>query len=367
MSQNSNFTETENPHPQNDNKLLSLKFNKKVGRVDGLSLHLETDATVIAGPNGIGKTTILHAIRNWVGTNSPRHHSTGESPIAYKTKNNSYINLVFLVGNRDGRHSGPGQVDHEGQVPDGSSFVRWFDQRDIAHARFVRDTLNADHRDPQLSILEDALKRTDAFRDVKISVSGGRLLFNKKGEDIYWGNLSSGERSIFTMFGVISQCIGTLSEPQSSPSILVLIDEVDLHLHPAWQRRIVPLLTSAFPTCQFIVTTHSPQVVGSVEARCVRLLSEEENGKTIAKVPMATKGIDSNFILETLMNSEERAPEADELIHQIVERIGQNRFDEARIAIENLRQLIEGDAPIFSRLNLQVELGSRRAKSVERK
>ena len=45
---------------------------------------------------------------------------------------------------------------------------------------------------------------------------------------------------------------------------LVLIDEIELHLHPRWQRSVIPNLEKTFPNCQFIVTTHSPQVLDSV-------------------------------------------------------------------------------------------------------
>ena len=52
--------------------------------------------------------------------------------------------------------------------------------------------------------------------------------------------------------------------PLSEGHAIVLIDELDLHLHPKWQRQIVHNLTKAFPRCQFIATTHSPQIIGEV-------------------------------------------------------------------------------------------------------
>jgi predicted ATP-binding protein involved in virulence len=59
-----------------------------------------------------------------------------------------------------------------------------------------------------------------------------------------------------------------------------MIDEVDMHLHPLWQQRVLKQLRDAFPKVQFIVTTHSPQVLTSIDASCVRLLKEEADPET---------------------------------------------------------------------------------------
>jgi predicted ATP-binding protein involved in virulence len=54
----------------------------------------------------------------------------------------------------------------------------------------------------------------------------------------------------------------------------VLIDEIDLHLHPAWQRLVASKLTETFPSCQFVVSTHSPQVFGEVDAESLMTMLE---------------------------------------------------------------------------------------------
>jgi predicted ATP-binding protein involved in virulence len=70
---------------------------------------------------------------------------------------------------------------------------------------------------------------------------------------------------------------GATAQPQDLRGI-VLLDEIDLHLHPHWQRRIVPLLRHVFPHVQFVVTTHSPLVVAGVEAHeIIRLRLEGEH------------------------------------------------------------------------------------------
>lgn len=84
---------------------------------------------------------------------------------------------------------------------------------------------------------------------------------------------------------------------------IVMIDEIDLHLHPRWQQTIVPSLTEAFPRVQFIVTTHSPQVLSTVEARCIRILDG-----SIVRVPEHSAGLRSDVILRNIQRT---SPEPD--------------------------------------------------------
>lgn len=87
---------------------------------------------------------------------------------------------------------------------------------------------------------------------------------------------------------------------QQTPGI-VLIDEIDLHLHPKWQRQIVPALRQTFPRVQFIITTHSPQVISTVEAENIRILSGED-----VTIPEYSEGIASNVALEMVQGTDSK-------------------------------------------------------------
>lgn len=104
--------------------------------------------------------------------------------------------------------------------------------------------------------------------------------------------------------------------PQQTSGI-VLIDEVDMHLHPEWQQRVMGSLLDAFPNIQFIVTTHSPQVLSTVERQSIRELVEEEldDGSKVVKgrVPgQQSRGVASNDLLAQLQytNPTPDVPEA---------------------------------------------------------
>lgn len=125
--------------------------------------------------------------------------------------------------------------------------------------------------------------------------------------------LSDGIRSVLAMIGDIAyRCIRLNPHlggeaPQKTEGV-VLIDEIDMHLHPHWQQVMIGQLREAFPKIQFIVTTHSPQVLTSVDASCIRLLrqaTDPETGTTVsevAPVTTQTRGVSSADLLARIMN-----------------------------------------------------------------
>ena len=124
--------------------------------------------------------------------------------------------------------------------------------------------------------------------------------------------LSDGIRSVLAMIGDIAYRAYKLNphlkaEAAREARGVVVIDEIDMHLHPLWQQRVLGQLREVFPNIQFVVTTHSPQVLTSVDASCVRLLKEEidpETGarKTLVKpVVLQTKGVASSDVLTQIM------------------------------------------------------------------
>lgn len=82
---------------------------------------------------------------------------------------------------------------------------------------------------------------------------------------------------------------------------LVLIDEVDMHLHPGWQQDILSALRDAFPQIQFIVTTHSPQVLSTVPSACIRILDLTPEGSSARQPDRQTQGVPSPDVLSAVM------------------------------------------------------------------
>ncbi len=173
-------------------------------------------------------------------------------------------------------------------------------------------------------------------------------------------NLSDGQRCMLAMVGDIAQKAAKLN-PQFGDQVLletpgvVLIDELDLHLHPKWQRRIIADLRRTFPKMQFICTTHSPQLIGQAKAEEIIVLDAPESPH-----PGQSFGMDSNWILRHIMGSEDRDASVAAKLDEIFAHIEDARFKEALMAVRTLRsaigehpELVEAEALIgrYTRFN----------------
>lgn len=112
----------------------------------------------------------------------------------------------------------------------------------------------------------------------------------------------------------------------------MLIDEVDMFLHPAWQQQIIQSLRSAFPQIQFIVTTHSPQVLSTVKRESIRLLEQDENGNGKALMPLgATYGEPSNDVLQSVMGVDPQPPVKEKAdLQKLTGWVDQGKYDEPK-------------------------------------
>lgn len=119
--------------------------------------------------------------------------------------------------------------------------------------------------------------------------------------------LSDGIRNMIGMVGDIAHRCTRLNPQhgEKAPQLthgIVLIDEVDMHLHPNWQQTVVQSLRDAFPLIQFIVTTHSPQVLTTVPSECIRILDEG----AVCAAPSGTDGAEAQRLLKDILGVEPR-------------------------------------------------------------
>ena len=126
---------------------------------------------------------------------------------------------------------------------------------------------------------------------------------------IYLGHLSSGtEGTLLWIRWLALKMVhhyGFERDWASKPAIL-LIDEIENHLHPTWQRRVIPALLEHFPGLQIFATTHSPFVVAGLKAGQVHLLSRDENGVVTASTNTEDIiGWTADEILRTMMGVDE--------------------------------------------------------------
>jgi predicted ATP-binding protein involved in virulence len=164
-----------------------------------------------------------------------------------------------------------------------------------------------------------------------------RLVIEKQRTKLDVRQLSDGERGLLAVVldlaRRLSQANPGMKDPVKRGSAVVLIDELDLHLHPKWQRSIVEQLTDTFPCCQFIATTHSPQIVAAVQPEQVLLLTDAGVIR-----PERTLGMDSNWILRHLMEADDRPHDATRKINAVEALIKKGSFTKARAEIGKYRQ-----------------------------
>jgi predicted ATP-binding protein involved in virulence len=134
-------------------------------------------------------------------------------------------------------------------------------------------------------------------------------LQNGEKERLTLTELSGGYRTMLALVADLArrmaQANPSLEDPLQSEAI-VLIDEIDLHLHPAWQQRVLQDLQRVFPNTQFIVSTHSPQVLSTVKPHQIIHLGRRDGEIYAASASSATFGAESGSILYVEMGVSER-------------------------------------------------------------
>lgn len=175
-----------------------------------------------------------------------------------------------------------------------------------------------------------------------------RLLIDRGSTTVAVRQLSDGERGMLALVldltRRLAQANPEMTDPAAEAEAVVLIDEIDLHLHPTWQRQIVRNLTAAFPRCQFIATTHSPQVIGEVEHDRIQIIA---NGQVYS--PTHALGVDSSRVLEEIMDTPSRNADLTSRLAEVSQEIGTQQFDRAREMLAKLEEH-EGAGPDVIRL-----------------
>ncbi len=173
-----------------------------------------------------------------------------------------------------------------------------------------------------------------------------RLLIERGTTTLEVRQLSDGERGTLAMVldltRRLAQANPKMDDPAAEAEAVVLIDEIDLHLHPKWQRQIVQNLTAAFPKCQFIATTHSPQVIGEVEHGRIQIIAD---GQVYS--PTHSFGVDSSRVLEEIMEAGPRTKEVQDLLSRLSRAIRGEQYEDARRLLRELAaQVGEGDPEV---------------------
>ncbi|MBK1656251.1 AAA family ATPase [Allochromatium vinosum] len=278
----------------------------------------------------------------WEQVESERQEPYDLPLAVYYDVNRSVLEIPIRV--REKLQNTPYEVYRDALDHGGADFKRffiWFRNREDYENEQRRD--QPDFRDRALEAVRAAVAAFTGFQDLRIRRSPLRMTVVKQGLELNVAQLSDGERNMLALLGDMARRLSVLNPSLTNPNAghgVVLIDEIDLHLHPGWQRRVIGSLERTFPNCQFIVTTHSPQIVGELAPESVMRLRD---GVLLGHAPRSL-GLSSGEVLEELMDGQARNPEVSAQLEAIHRQIDDDRLTDAQTLLDQLQAKV-GDIP----------------------
>ena len=244
---------------------------------------------------------------------------------------------------------------------DFKTFFEWFRNQEDIENEHIRDTGDHNYKDKSLECVRYAIeKMLGDFTDLKVKRNPLRMTI-KKGEcEIVVDQLSDGEKCTLAMFGDLARRIALANPGLSNPlegKGIVLIDEIELHMHPSWQRRVLSVLKSVFPNIQFIITTHSPQILGEVDDSYNLIYLKTSHDERSVEIIKRMDGFDSNYILESYMETNSLNKDFDNLITKAYEEIDLNEFSKAEKTIKEIAEIGNQNSPAVIELEGALKRG----------
>jgi predicted ATP-binding protein involved in virulence len=227
-------------------------------------------------------------------------------------------------------------------------FFGWYhDQENLENEERVQKGLA--YQDKLLNAVRSAIYIfLPSFSDLKIMRKDKlRMVVNKGEKSIEVNQMSDGEKCTLAMIGDLARRLAIANPVLNNPlegNGIVLIDELELHLHPDWQRKFVTRLEATFPNIQFIITTHSPQVLGELINTPIFILHSNEYDDVSVSVISSLFGKDSNMILEQYMGASSKNIEIKEDINTLFEHIMNGEIKEATEIYIGLKKIL-GNEP----------------------
>lgn len=252
----------------------------------------------------------------------------------------------------------------------------WFIRKSADQAIQAAKLKDFSHTIPEVEAVENAVlgALNDEYDDIQVEVTTSQIKLRKKNtqDDYEINQLSDGYKTMLALVMDLARRMAVANgelylkqkkSPLESPAI-VLIDEVELHLHPSWQQTVLPSLMRIFPNTQFVVTTHSPQVISSIEPKHIRILKE---GKVLP-VETSTYGAESARVLEEVFGVPVRgAAEVKEILDEYLKLINDGEGQSSNA--QKLRSKLDNwlfDDPILDKADMFIVRNARRKEREEK-
>lgn len=383
-------------------KITSLEL-KDIGGISQLKLgDFDPQMNIICGENGIGKTNILDSISSWFSETDRSNirkkvgSENGEiSLITDNLKHNHYDitinkfepeeyeyylsnqnyelnknNLLYLKINRSIDYKKVSAINADPDITHRARHNSFGVQNEDIKDWLLNRILHSRHEkhlsEAQLNNLDFAKKcfslLNPDFKYSRLNTSNEIFLNTPTGE-IYFEYLSSGFKSIiYIMLGIIKEIDYRLKDNEVAAQDydgVILIDEIDLHLHPAWQGKISEVLKKAFPKVQFFVSTHSPHVVQTAlkgEVIALERKGEIVNRRELPESEYGYQGWTIEEILGDVMGMPDlRTQQFNEIKSRFDKALDNNNRKAAQAAYDELDKMLHPYYPLRPVFRMQLD------------
>ncbi len=243
---------------------------------------------------------------------------------------------------------------------DFQSTMNWFVNKSTEEALHAKKIKNFDYEIAELKAVREAVLKAlnEEYQDPQIDKTPPEFFVCKKdtGEMYSLTQLSDGYRTMLALVMDLARRMAVANDKVTwlkGESVLhspgtVLIDEIELHLHPSWQQTVLPTLMNIFPNIQFIVTTHSPQTLTSIEPEYIRILKD---GKAYC-TNVSTFGAENSRVLQFLQEVLPRPHnDATKTLENYFSLLRNGGFEEAEKLREKLNVWMRDD-PVLDRADM---------------
>ncbi|GMN89808.1 AAA family ATPase [Francisella sciaenopsi] len=382
-------------------KIKSIEI-QGIGGIKNLKVDFDETMNFICGPNGIGKTTLIECVAHsftFVSTNilkknfstnnsfakskviidgqelstninisefDPNKTSSVQGLLKYSsklmslkvTRNFNYQNLNNL-----GKDINKNDSTFHRECMIGlniNEIKNWFINRYLFSAR------PKDLEPEQLSNFELAKKSISLlskdYRFSRVIGSSFDIMINTPTGEVYYEYLSSGFKSCLSIiFGIIKEIEFRFKEPCINAKDfdgIILIDELELHLHPEWQTKIAEILIKVFPKAQFITTTHSPHILQNAKPNQIIALCSEGDQITRKNLSESEYGYQGWSIEEILVDvmgmSDTRTDTYNDLMESFTSAIDKEDYQESLKIYEKLDALLHPNNHLRKLLKFQL-------------
>lgn len=377
---------------------------ENIGPFDNLNVEFSPDVTVIVGANGAGKTSILRAITHSFTTKNRENfrYRVGASVFTYFQKGNQlcrcggkpygierdlylheYVSIVNdSIPNEDGvityrntqqpynilaigAHRYFDYIKIQGMIAEDDTASQkelyaennplYIDQPILPHVKqwmvnryFIIDKpWGKDLKANWDKLMEKIPILSPPNHDLQFARIEEDLnpIFKLDNKECYLEELSSGFKSVLSIVLAIINWVEGVNDGEQrkieNACGTVLIDEVEAHLHPAWQKKILKVITEMFPNLQFIVTTHSPYVIASADKNQVILLQSLKANFDAKPVENKYAGWRVEYILQDLMGTETiSSPDLAGIVEALERAIGARNLALYNSAMRELKSLV---------------------------